>query len=174
MGRRSTLLAVTAVVVLCAACGGGSPSTPSNTASTGVRLPATPDALPTFDLAAYRTLIASLRGKPVVVNIWASWCGPCTAEAPELAKVSRQTQGQVQFVGIDIIDQRAPARRFIKKYGWTYPSVFDPTGAIRDGLGLLGQPDTIVYDAQGQQVFSWPGPIDAAALTKELDALRPA
>jgi len=100
-----------------------------------------------------------LRGKPVVVNIWASWCGPCTAEAPGLAREARRLQGKVQFLGVDIIDHLPPARAFIRKYGWPYPSVFDPKGAIRDDLGFIGQPITVVYDASGKQVFTQSGAV---------------
>jgi thiol-disulfide isomerase/thioredoxin len=108
-----------------------------------------------------------------VVNIWASWCGPCTAEAPGLAKVAREFQGRVQFLGVDILDHLSPARAFVRKYGWPYPSVFDPTGAIRDDLGLVGQPITIVYDASGEQAFSWSGAVEEEALRATLnDVLR--
>src|SRR6266487_2716944 len=105
MRTSGAVLAAVAALVLAGAACTRTPARdrPIPPLSSGVRLPATPDALPTFDLGAYRTLIAAVRGKPVVVNIWASWCGPCTAEAPELAKVSRRMRGQVQFLGIDII-----------------------------------------------------------------------
>jgi hypothetical protein len=53
---------------------------------------------------------------------------------------------RVRFIGVDILDQRASARDFMSEFGWTYPSVYDPSGAIRDGLGLLGQPVTLFYD----------------------------
>src|SRR5437870_2898562 len=67
-------------------------------------LPASPTALPDFDPATFRQLLVELRGKPVVVNIWGSWCGPCIAEAPDLARISAAFRGRVQFVGVDISD----------------------------------------------------------------------
>jgi thiol-disulfide isomerase/thioredoxin len=106
-----------------------------------------------------------------VVNIWASWCGPCTVEAPELAKVSKEFAGKVQFLGVDIQDQIGPARAFITKYGWTYPSVFDPSGSIRDQSGYLGVPVTVVFDATGKQVFVYPGAVNARLLRKQLAGL---
>src|SRR5438094_202055 len=60
-------------------------------------------ALPQLDPARFRQLLAQLRGKPVVVNIWASWCGPCIAEAPDLAAAAREFQGRVQFLGVDVL-----------------------------------------------------------------------
>jgi thiol-disulfide isomerase/thioredoxin len=165
------LLAVSVVLALAtAACGGQKPDTPAS--SKGQLLPSRPDQLPTFDPATFRRLIAQLHGKPVVVNVWASWCGPCTAEAPELAAVARATRGRVQFLGVDILDQVTPARAFIHKYGWIYPSVFDPTAAIRDGLGFLGQPFTLVFDRQGEQVWAWYGPVTKDLLTAELKTLH--
>jgi hypothetical protein len=59
---------------------------------------------------------------------------------------------RVRFIGVDILDQRASARDFMSEFGWTYPSVYDPSGAIRDGLGLLGQPVTLFYDESGRAV----------------------
>ena len=168
---RVILLALSVVLALAtAACGGQKPNTTAS--SNGQLLPARPDQLPTFDLAAFRRLIAQLHGKPVVVNVWASWCGPCTAEAPELAKMARATRGKVQFLGVDILDKVTPARAFIHRYGWIYPSVFDPTGAIRDGLGFLGQPVTLAFDQQGKQVWSWSGPVTQDVLTAELKTLH--
>ena len=125
-------------------------------------------ALPEFDLAAYQALIAELRGTPVVVNIWGSWCPPCLAEAPELAASSREFEGRVQFLGVDILDAREPARDFIVQHDWQYPSVFDPTGAIRDGLGYVGQPITLIYDRQGDLVFEWNGVVTADLLRREI------
>ena len=62
-------------------------------------------------------------------------------------------------------------RAFIREFGWTYPSVYDPTGAIRDGLGLIGQPVTLFYDASGELVATWTGTLSQEALTSNLDAI---
>ena len=125
-------------------------------------------ALPRIDPAGYHTLLAELRGTPVVVNFWGSWCGPCIEEAPDLAAVAREYEGRVQFLGVDILDAREPARDFIRRFDWPYPSVFDPTGAVRDSLGYVGQPITIVYDRGGELSFERVGAIDAEGLRREI------
>jgi thiol-disulfide isomerase/thioredoxin len=124
--------------------------------------------LPEFDLAEFRALLDELRGAPVVVNIWGSWCPPCIVEAPDLAQVSAEFQGRAQFVGVDILDQRQAAREFIRRFDWQYPSVFDPTGAIRDGLGYVGQPVTLIYDADGELSLEWNGVTTADMLRREI------
>jgi thiol-disulfide isomerase/thioredoxin len=129
-------------------------------------LPADRLALPRYDLATFRALLAELRGTPVVVNVWGSWCPPCMAEAPDLALVSEEFEGRVQFLGIDILDEREAARDFILRYDWQYPHVFDPRGEIRDGLGYIGQPITVVYDRSGQVAFEWNGVITADRLRR--------
>ena len=164
--RLSVEAAAVAGTLLLAACT-GSPH-PANSTSTGVLLPATPTALPQFDPATFHRLLDQLKGEPVVVNVWASWCGPCTREAPGLAQVSNEYAGKVQFIGVDIQDQLAPARAFIGRYGWKYPSVSDPNEAIRDDLGLLGQPVTVLFDASGTRVFTWSGATSAAQLRAEI------
>ena len=134
----------------------------------GSLLPEDRLALPEFGLAGYRALIQELRGTPIVVNFWGSWCPPCEAEAPDLAEVSSQYRGDVQFLGVDILDERRPARDFILRHDWQYPSVFDPTGAIRDGLGYVGQPITLIYDRRGDLAFEWNGVVTAELLRREL------
>jgi cytochrome c biogenesis protein CcmG/thiol:disulfide interchange protein DsbE len=131
-------------------------------------LPACPTALPTFDLATFKSLLAQLHGTPVVVNVWASWCGPCIKEAPELAEASGAHRGRVQFIGVDIQDHGPAATAFIERFGWSYPSVSDPSAAIRDGLGLIGQPNTIFYDRTGKRVHVVSGPVTAQILAAEL------
>ena len=157
------LLAIlTASVLLMACSGGGEPAAEAT-------LPADPHELPEYDLERYRALIETLEGTPVVVNFWGSWCPPCEDEAPHLATVSKEYEGEVQFLGVDIVDTREPAREFIRRYGWTYPSVFDPTAAIRDGLGYLGQPITLIYDRQGELVWDKTGTIDADELREQIE-----
>ncbi|HEY1331238.1 MAG TPA: TlpA disulfide reductase family protein [Actinomycetota bacterium] len=148
---------------------------PGGTPSGGtVALPATATALPVFTYDQFTTLLSSLRGKPVVVNFWASWCGPCRSEAPGLSQLAKQYQGKVQFVGVDVADQATPARAFIHQYGWTYPSVADPNNAIKRGFGFIGQPDTIVYASDGTRSWIGSGPTSRQTLQAQLAKVVPA
>ena len=88
-----------------------------------------------------------------------------------MAAASRAYGDRVRFVGVDILDERGSARDFMHRSGWTYPSVFDPDGAIRDGLGILGQPATLFYDADGTLVRTWLGPLTEEALTSNLERI---
>ena len=77
----------------------------------------------------------------------------------------------MQFLGVDLKDKLAPARAFIQRYGWTYPSVFDPDGSIQGSLGFLGQPVTVMYSASGRQAFLLSGPSTEEALMEKVQAL---
>ena len=146
--------------------GGGS----SDGDETGaVALPTSPTALPTVSNDQFKGMLTDLKGTVVVVNIWASWCGPCIAEAPGLAQLAKHYGDRVQFLGVDIQDQTTPARAFIEKYGWTYPSIADPKGEIKRGYGFLGQPDTLVYDTEGKRVWTGAGAVDTADLQSAID-----
>ncbi|MEU0470254.1 TlpA disulfide reductase family protein [Amycolatopsis sp. NPDC006131] len=87
--------------------------------------------------------LSGYAGKVVVINIWGSWCGPCRAETPELEKVFEQTHASgVQFLGIDVRDDRAAASDFVRDRYVTYPSIYDPSG--RTLLALNGYPRSVV------------------------------
>jgi cytochrome c biogenesis protein CcmG/thiol:disulfide interchange protein DsbE len=174
MQRLGIVLAI--ALLLLVACGGGDPAasrTPVSAANatTAPLLPTDAHALPEFDLAAYERLLEQLDGTPVLVNFWGSWCGPCRAEAAHLAEAHARFGERVQFLGVDILDARESARAFMREFGWTYPSVYDPPGAIRDGLGLLGQPITLFYDRDGSLIDRWVGPIPEDELTQRLRSL---
>jgi thiol-disulfide isomerase/thioredoxin len=137
-------------------------------AAGGSLLPKDAEALPEMDPPTFRALLEELRGTPVLVNVWATWCPPCVDEAPHLADVSEEFEGQVQFIGLDILDDRPAAREFIRRYGWQYPSVFDPNGQIRDELGYVGQPVTVIYDAEGELSFEHVGAVNTEMLRTEI------
>ncbi len=82
-----------------------------------------------------------------------------------------QTYGdRMQFLGVDILDSLDGARGFIADHGLQYPSIFDPTGAIRDSLGMIGQPVTVFYDADGTMVSSWDGQLSQKALDQGIQS----
>jgi cytochrome c biogenesis protein CcmG/thiol:disulfide interchange protein DsbE len=156
-----------------AACTGNDPSAPvpvvpALNATQAPLLPTNAVALPSFDYAKLQTLLAQLKGTPVVVNIWASWCVPCATEAPLLAKAARTDGDRVQFIGVDISDTRDSARSKMKEWGLTYPSLYDGTADVRIQLGFGGQPDTVFYDASGKVVERLPSPMDAQLLNAGL------
>jgi cytochrome c biogenesis protein CcmG, thiol:disulfide interchange protein DsbE len=171
---RRSAIALAVVVSVCAAACTGDPATVDDphrrivaeNATTADLLPTDAAALPSFDLERFDDLLNELHGTPVVVNVWGSWCGPCKEEAADLVRAHQRYGDRVQFLGVDVLDARGSAREYQARYRVTYPSVFDPPGAIRDGLGLLGQPVTLFYDATGTLMQTWSGPIS----TDRLDA----
>jgi cytochrome c biogenesis protein CcmG/thiol:disulfide interchange protein DsbE len=108
---------------------------------------------------AYEKRIASLKGYPIVANVWASWCGPCRFEFPVLQKLSARYGKRVAFLGIDSQDSDDAARTFLAEAPVPYPSYTDPDEKIADSLGAsLGLPDTAFYDRAGQLVYLKQGP----------------
>ena len=97
--------------------------------------------------------VADLRGKAVVVNFWASWCIPCRDEAPVLQKTYERYRDQgLVVLGVDVNDFRQDARRFMKRYGLTYPVVYDGKGSTVGKWGVRGFPETFFVDRTGKLV----------------------
>lgn len=182
-GSRRILLALLLLSLLAASCGGGRETGPApggdgpfleaRNATEAPLLPTNAYALPELDPAGFQSLLGQLRGTPVLVNIWGSWCPPCRSEAPLLARAHAEHGSEVQFLGVDILDARPSARGFMEEFGWRFPSVFDPPGAIRDDLGFIGQPVTIFYDREGEAVLTWQGPLTERTLARGLRMILP-
>lgn len=117
-----------------------------------------PDAQKTYD-----DEIDTLKGHPIVVNKWASWCGPCRAEFPVLQTASTKLGKQVAFVGLDANDNDATARKFLSQYPVPYPSYVDRNARVAQKLGI-GQnfPTTLYYDAKGKVAYIHQGPYTTA------------
>lgn len=122
----------------------------------------------------FQGMVVAQRGRPVVVNVWASWCGPCRTEAPVLQRAFAQYRNRVSFLGVATSDQADDARSFMKRYGLRYPNLLDETGRIKAVLGVPGLPTTLVFDRDGKVVASVLGGVSEQKLVALLeDALRP-
>lgn len=136
-----------------------------------LRTPMVGRQAPSFALAsidgASSVSLEALRGKPVVVNFWATWCVPCYAEHPVLVEGARRTP-EVEFVGVVYQDEAAKATKFLEKYGHAYANVMDPGGTTAIAYGVYGVPETFFIDARGVIVAKHEGPIDAAELARKI------
>lgn len=92
----------------------------------------------------------SLRGEPLFVEVWASWCVPCKEEAPMLARLAREHASDVRFIGIDTQDTRSAGRAFVRRYGLDFPHLFDPKSTLATRLGVSGIPTMFLIDRQGR------------------------
>lgn len=134
-------------------------------------LPVCADSLPTADPDSFERLLTQLEGTPVLVNFWGSWCPPCKDEMPRLVDAHDEFGDRVQFLGVDILDNREEATRFMEEYGMTFPSVFDVPDAIKTSLGQFGQPTTVFFRADGSFEFAYAGPIGENVLRKHLESI---
>lgn len=103
---------------------------------------------------AVRARLAALEGRPVVVNKWASWCGPCRAEFPIFQKVSVDLGRRVAFLGLNSGDNRGDAAEFLAEFPVSFPSYEDPNERIATKLGAAAAyPITLFYDARGERAY---------------------
>jgi len=137
----------------------------------GLPLPAD-GSLEPASLEEFRGVVAGLRGRPVVVNVWASWCGPCRTEAPLLQRAATRYDDEVVFLGVDSKDGIRPARQFLDRYDITYPNLFDADGSIRRALGMRGFPTTYIFDRRGELVSTVFGGISEQTLAARLSDAR--
>jgi cytochrome c biogenesis protein CcmG/thiol:disulfide interchange protein DsbE len=107
---------------------------------------------------AFERRVAGLRGHPVVVNKWASWCGPCRAEFPHFQRLSARLGKRVAFLGVDSDDSDDTARTFLREFPVPYPSYSDPDEDVAAEIkATLGFPSTAYYDESGELVYTKQG-----------------
>lgn len=124
--------------------------------------------LPSHVLRGPAVTLASLQGKPALVNFFASWCAPCIREARDVQRAYARLGSRANLVAVDWNDARSSGLAFLKRFAWTMPVLEDSSGLVGDSYGLDGLPTTFVLDAHGHILRRLTGPQSAARLLAAL------
>ena len=137
---------------------------------TMVNRPAPDFTLTTFE--GNKISLGDLKGKPVVINFWASWCPPCRIEAPLLERTWRTFKNHgVVFIGVDIQDELEDALAYLREFNVIYPNGPDPTGEISIDYGVSGLPVTFFVSKQGEITRRWVGAIEKRVLIDSIEEI---
>jgi cytochrome c biogenesis protein CcmG/thiol:disulfide interchange protein DsbE len=136
-------------------------------------VPALGNGLPDITLpclgGGHSVRLAGLRGRPMIINVWAQWCPPCRQEAPYLSEVAARRPAAAMILGIDFVDPRPDlAIEFARLSGWKYPQLQDLDKSLSGSLQVSAPPQTILVDADGQVVYRHAGPLSSAAELRSL------
>lgn len=135
------------------------------------------ESLPELTLTRFdggTVALSSLRGRPTVINLWASNCAPCVTEMPDIERVHQQVKDRITVVGVDTQDpSRKDADKLVARTGVTYDLAVDQNGALAQALGIVVLPTTVLVGADGRIVTSKAGALDEARLTSLIDKAFP-
>jgi cytochrome c biogenesis protein CcmG, thiol:disulfide interchange protein DsbE len=153
------LATLAAIAILVTGCGGGEDSPPAlGTVSSPAALAGQSSAILGGGEKAFKRQIEALRGHPVVVNKWASWCGPCRFEFPFFQRLASKYGKTIAFLGVDSRDSREGAEKFLEKLPIPYPSFYDRKGEVaRVFRGDRAFPVTAFYNREGDLAFTKQG-----------------
>ena len=170
--RRTKVFALVAIVVV-AGYAVTRPSGDSSFWATGAPV-TVPEAGRLTELSAdeFEGVLVGLRGTPVIVNIWASWCAPCRTETPLLERTWLAHNSEVVILGVASKDVAENSLSFMDEFDVSYPNVFDSSGEIRSRLGLRGFPTTYVFGADGTLRTTIVGGLTEQRLAAVLEDLR--
>ena len=155
---RTRLLLLLALALVAAACSGGSAETPIE----GALPTASPEEVAEFVRAD---------GRPAVVNVWASWCGPCRSEAPLLREAWQEYGDEVLFIGVDVQDTQEGALDFIQEFDLGFTHFFDPRRDVPAAWGGLGVPLTYYLTPDGEVLQLHNGILDERGLVEGVENL---
>jgi cytochrome c biogenesis protein CcmG/thiol:disulfide interchange protein DsbE len=179
------------VAAVLAGCATGQPGAPSREPATGAAAPAAPacEQLPEQPATAGADGLSALTlpclgpgpdvpldrltGRPTLVNLWATWCGPCREEMPLLQAAHARSGEQIRFLGVDVQDDPETARWFLDELGVDYPHAADADGELLRELGARGLPITLAVDADGRVVEQVMGQLTAGELQRLIETLQP-
>jgi len=158
------VLVIAAIAVSLATTGSGQPPPK----------PAPGFSLPVLGAAGQHVSLSQYAGKPVIVNFWASWCGPCQQETPLLASWYKQQHGKVVLLGLDENDSESAALKFAQAKGVSYPLGFDPNVTVAPAYSVDALPQTFFLNAKHQIVDHVLGALTTASLDKGLALMNSA
>lgn len=115
--------------------------------------------------------LAQYRGRPLVVNFWATWCVPCFAEHPVLTASARANGGRAEFLGVVYDDEEPRILEYLTQYGSSYPTLIDTRGKTAIAYGVRGVPETFFISAEGSIVAKYVGPLTPETLNDHLARL---
>ena len=149
---------------------------PDGTAASETPGPVPAPDFTVYDEAGNEVRLSDYLGKPVVVNFWASWCGPCRMEMPEFQEKHLELGGEVQFLMINMTGGRETvetARDFIAGQGYTFPVLYDTEGDAAVTYGAYALPTTYFIDAEGYAIAQAKGAINSETLQAGIDMIYP-
>ncbi len=112
--------------------------------------------------------LSQFKGQPVVLNFWATWCGPCAMEHPNLEWAARKYANKVVFLGIVFEDTEQNTKQFLAKRGWSFTQLFDPKSTIAVDYAVSGVPETYFINRDGVIVGKYAAPIDQQTLDQRI------
>ena len=116
--------------------------------------------------------ISDFRGKWVLVNMWASWCGPCREESPDLQRFHAEHRaGGFTVLGINSKEVSTEGRAFVEDYRLTYPQLHETGDVVSEELGVTGLPENFLVDPEGKVALVIPGPVDEDLLAEQVEPL---
>jgi thiol-disulfide isomerase/thioredoxin len=169
LSRRTRILVAVATVAVIVAAGvaDGMTRSPEPVQHVSDEGPAPALSLPNVQNTAQKVTLSAYAGRPVILNFWGSWCGPCQDEMPLLARTAKAmgADGRIRFLGVDLEDvHRSAAVGMMRRFGTPYKSGYDPDDSVTSKFKVLGTPTTVFIDSEGHIVGRYAGALSATVL----------